>query len=98
MTPADLVGALAAVVSTTTLMPQVVRVLRTRETEAIALATIVIICVSATLWGVYGALIGSWPVIVTNALTLPMGVVILVFKLRQVMRDKRRRAKSREPA
>ncbi|MBY0423197.1 MAG: hypothetical protein K2Q06_12900 [Parvularculaceae bacterium] len=88
MTPADIVGALAAVISTTTLMPQVVRVLRTGETEAISLATFVIVCVSATLWGVYGALIGSWPIIVTNGLTLPMGATILVLKLRQVARDR----------
>ena len=91
MTAADIVGAFAAVISTTTLAPQVVRVLRTKDTEAISLATFVIICVSATLWGVYGMLIGSWPVIITNALTLPMGALILIFKLRQVMRDRRRR-------
>ena len=89
MTPADIVGALAAVISTTTLLPQTIRVLKTKDTRAISLATFLIVCVSATLWGVYGVLIGSWPVIITNALTFPMGAIILAMKIRQLRGDKR---------
>lgn len=88
MTPADIVGTLAAVVSTTTLLPQTIRVLKTRDTRAISLATFAIVCASATLWGIYGVLIGSWPVIVTNALTFPMGAIILALKIRQVRNDR----------
>ena len=89
MNAADIVGTLAALISTTTLAPQVVRVLKTRDTRAISLATFVIVCVSATLWGIYGVLIASWPVIVTNVLTFPMGAVILAMKIGQIRRDRR---------
>ena len=89
MTPADIVGTLAAILSTTTLAPQALRVFRTGETQAISLATFVILCTSASLWLAYGLLIASGPIIVTNALTLPIGLYILVMKLRQVRRDRR---------
>lgn len=89
MTAADIVGTLAAIVSTTTLLPQTIRVLRTRDTRAISLATFIIVCLGATLWGIYGVLIVSWPVIITNALTLPMGAIILALKLRQIRDDRK---------
>lgn len=89
MGPADIVGTLAAIVSTATLLPQTIRVLKTRDTRAISGATFAIVCASTTLWGIYGVLIGSWPVIITNVLTFPMGAIILALKIKQIGDDRR---------
>ncbi len=89
MTLADIIGTLAATLSTATLMPQTFRVLRTRDTRSISLATFAIVCLSTTTWGIYGVMIASWPIIVTNALTFPMGAIILALKIRQIRADRR---------
>ena len=81
----DLIGSVAALLTTLSFLPQVLRVLRTGDTEAISLAMYAIFVVGIVLWGIYGLLIGSWPVIVSNALTFILSGVILVQKIRHVV-------------
>ena len=90
MTGAELVGSLAAALSMVTFLPQAIKVIRTRETEAISLPTYVIVVVSTALWGVYGAMIGSLPVIAANVVNGSLGAVILALKMRALAADRRR--------
>jgi len=41
-----------------------------------------IFSVGLVLWLVYGMLIGAWPIIVANSVTLVLALTILYFKLR----------------
>jgi MtN3 and saliva related transmembrane protein len=67
-----------------TFAPQALRVIRTRDTAAISLATYVIVVASTALWGVYGAMIHSAPVVVANIVNGGFGLVILIMKLRDL--------------
>ena len=75
-------GAFAAAVTTLCWAPQALRILRTRETKAISLASQASFAVGLTLWLVYGVLIDSWPVIIANVLTLALVGSIIALKLR----------------
>lgn len=79
---ADTVGMLAATLTTLCWLPQAVRILRTRDTRAISLVTQSAFAAGIALWFVYGVMITSWPVILSNAVTLLLVGVILVLKLR----------------
>lgn len=68
-----------------TFAPQALRVIRTRDTAAISLTTYVIVVVSTALWGVYGALIASIPVVAANIVNGGFALVILVLKARAVL-------------
>lgn len=68
-----------------TFAPQALRVIRTRDTAAISLATYVIVIVSTALWGVYGALIASVPIVVANVVNGAFALVILIMKLRALL-------------
>ena len=76
------IGALAATVTTLCWAPQALRILRTRETRAISLASQASFAVGLALWLVYGLLIGSWPIIIANVLTLALVGLIIAMKLR----------------
>jgi len=78
----EAIGAVAAVLTTLCWIPQAARVIRTRETRAISLATQVALTCGVVLWLVYGIFIGSWPLIGSNAITLVLLSVILTMKLR----------------
>jgi MtN3 and saliva related transmembrane protein len=78
---ADTVGSVAGLLTTLAFVPQVIKTLRTRQTRDISLTMWVSFCAGVALWLVYGLMIGSWPVIVANLLTLLLAGTVLVVKL-----------------
>ncbi len=78
----DLIGTLAACLTTSSFLPQVLHTLRTRDVSGISLGMYSLFTAGVALWLVYGVLIGSWPIIVANAITTTLAVTILAMKLR----------------
>ena len=78
---ATIVGLVAAACTTIAFVPQVIRVYRLRNADAISLATFALFSAGTAVWLVYGLLIGSIPVIVANALTLGLALAILGLKV-----------------
>jgi len=78
----ECLGSLAALLTTLCWIPQAVRVIRTRETRALSLATQVAFAGGVFLWLLYGLLVASWPLIGANAVTLLLALLILQVKLR----------------
>ncbi|MGE5441710.1 MAG: SemiSWEET family sugar transporter [Bacteroidota bacterium] len=79
---AALVGTAAGICSTGSFIPQVVKVWRDKDTGAISKKMYLVTVAAFSLWIVYGAMIGSVPIIVFNAASLALSASILVVKLR----------------
>ena len=82
MTTTDLLGLVAGTLTTAAFVPQVVKAWRTRSTSDISLGMFVLFNIGLVLWLAYGVLIGSWPIVLTNVVTLALALTILFFKLR----------------
>lgn len=78
---ADLLGYIAATLTTASFVPQAWKVIRTRETHALSLAMYVLFSSGVALWLAYGIMLESWPLIAANCVTLVLTVIILVMKL-----------------
>ena len=78
----ELVGYMAAVCTTLCWLPQAVRTIRTKDTRGISLATQAFFSIGIALWLAYGVMLGSWPVIASNAVTLPLVLAVLAMKIR----------------
>ncbi|MFN7132651.1 MAG: SemiSWEET family sugar transporter [Myxococcales bacterium] len=78
----DWVGTCAAILTTISFLPQVVKVLRERQTAGISLGMYSLFTVGVALWLVYGLLIDSPPVWGANGVTLFFATIILVMKVR----------------
>jgi MtN3 and saliva related transmembrane protein len=76
------IGAIAATITTLCWFPQTIKIIRSRETAAISLIMYLMLALGITLWLAYGLLIGSWPLIGANAVTLVPVLAILAMKLR----------------
>jgi MtN3 and saliva related transmembrane protein len=76
------IGGIAATLTTCSFIPQVWRVWRTRHTKDISLLMYTLFSVGVALWLAYGVLLGSWPIILANAITLLLAGAVLVLKLR----------------
>jgi MtN3 and saliva related transmembrane protein len=78
----ELVGFVAAVLTTASFVPQVIKILRERQTRGISLLMYVLFTLGVGLWLAYGLLIGSAPVAVANSIALVLAGTVLVMKLR----------------
>jgi MtN3 and saliva related transmembrane protein len=79
---ADFLGGTAAVLTTASFFPQLLRIWRTRSAHAVSASTYTIFLVGVLLWIVYGILIAGWPIIIANTITALEAIAILVLKLR----------------
>jgi MtN3 and saliva related transmembrane protein len=77
-----LVSAAAAVLTTAAFVPQALHIIRHKETKGISLVMYVAFALGVALWLTFGVMIGNWPIMIANALTLGLSLMILVLKLR----------------
>ena len=76
------VGTLAAILTTLAFIPQAWLTWKSRRADGVSLGMYGIFTVGVALWFVYGLLLGAWPVIIANFVTLLLAVFILAMKLR----------------
>lgn len=75
-------GYVAATLTTLAFVPQAMHTIRTRETRGISLGMYLVFTVGVAFWFGYGIVLGSWPMIVSNAITFVLAATILGLKLR----------------
>ncbi|UZP66248.1 SemiSWEET transporter [Desulfovibrio mangrovi] len=78
----ELIGSVAACLTTFAFLPQVVKVWRTKSVRDISLVTYASLTLGVFLWLLYGVGIKSIPVIVANGITFVLAASILVMKVR----------------
>jgi MtN3 and saliva related transmembrane protein len=78
----DLIGTVAAVLTTVSFVPQVWKIWRTRDVSGISLLMYAVFTTGVGLWLVYGLLLGAWPLILANAVTLTLALLILFMRIR----------------
>jgi MtN3 and saliva related transmembrane protein len=75
-------GVAAALCSIASFVPQIMKIVREKDASGVSLRMFAITTVGFVCWTAYGALSGSWPVAVSNAVNLVLAATILVLKLR----------------
>jgi MtN3 and saliva related transmembrane protein len=78
----DLIGALASTLTTIAFVPQVWRAWKTRSARDLSLPMYLIFSAGVVLWFIYGLMIGAWPIIVGNAVTMVLAGAVLAMKVK----------------
>jgi len=78
----DSIGSLAAVCTTISFVPQLLRVWRRKSAADISLTMFLFFSFGVACWLVYGLGIGSAPITAANTATLTLALAILILKLR----------------
>ncbi len=81
MNGAEVIGYAASACTTFSFVPQIVRIVRTRDVAAISLPMYATYTTGIALWFAYGLAIVSYPVIVSNAVTLVFSASVLFLKI-----------------
>jgi MtN3 and saliva related transmembrane protein len=78
----DVIGTLAAILTTASFVPQAWHTFRTRDVRGISLGMYSAFTLGVACWLVYGLLLSAWPIVIANCITLALAATILVMKLR----------------
>jgi MtN3 and saliva related transmembrane protein len=78
----DLIGTIAGIITTSALIPQTIKIYKTKSAKDVSLAMFVFLGIGIFLWFFYGILIKEFPVILANFVSLILISVIILMKIR----------------
>ena len=78
----EILGFVAAFLTTASFIPQAVKVIKTKHTQDLSLYMYSMFFVGVGLWLVYGIIINSIPIILANFITLIFSGIILFMKIK----------------
>jgi len=79
----ELIGYIAAFLTTLSFLPQVIKTLKTRDTSGISLLMYSMFVLGVALWLIYGILIGNRVIVIANSITFFLSGTVLFVKLRK---------------
>lgn len=77
----EVIGLTAGVLTTTAFIAQVMKIYRTKSGEDISARMIIRFSAGIVLWLVYGVLLRSLPLILSNVVTLVLSLAIIALKI-----------------
>lgn len=63
-------------------IPQIIKILQERDASSVSLGMYAVTTIGFACWTTYGALSGSWPVALSNAVCLTLVIAIVILRLR----------------
>lgn len=76
----DWLGYMAAVMTTFAFLPQIIKIYKERSARSISLKTFYVFSLGVLCWFLYGLALRSWPMIISNFITLVLSVIIVILK------------------
>jgi len=77
-----MIGNIAAILTTLSFLPQVIQVIKTKNTEGISLGMYTMFVLGVFLWAIYGYINHDIPVLMANAITFILASIVLCYKIR----------------
>jgi MtN3 and saliva related transmembrane protein len=89
MSHAEIIGYLAAALTTASFVPQAILTIKTRDTGSLSLGMYSTFTLGVLCWLLYGIHLGNKAIIVANAITLLLAGSILFVKIYNCVRKKK---------
>ena len=78
----DILGYIAATLTTIAFLPQVLKTWRSRSAKDVSLVMMITFSIGVFLWLLYGLAIQAMPVILANTTTLILALLIVILKIK----------------
>ena len=82
MDSTTILGYMAGALTTMSLVPQVMKLCKTRSARDVSIVMFLIFSLGISLWIAYGVSIHSMPVIIANTVSLLLGFIVLWLKFK----------------
>ena len=80
----DLIGYLAAVLTTSSFLPQAIMTIKTRDTDSLSMGMYGLFTAGVFCWMIYGIYISDRAIVFANVITFILAAIILSFKIYNV--------------
>lgn len=77
-----ILGLIAAVCTTTSLMPQTIKIIKTKHTKDLSLGMYILMVAGVLLWLIYGIILKNLPLIAANGISMVFSSTILYLKIK----------------
>lgn len=84
-----IIGNIAAILTSISFLPQAIKIIKTKDTKSISLPMYIMFVVGIVLWLIYGFMRDDIPLILANIVTLSLSGLILWFKVKAVLKEKK---------
>ena len=84
----SIIGNIAALLTTTSFLPQAIKTIKTKDTASLSFPMYLLFVTGVTLWLVYGTLNHQMPIIIGNLITLVLAGIILGFMVKDQLARK----------
>lgn len=75
----DILGLLAGICVTVSVIPQIIKVWKTKKVKQISLLTFSVLTFGIAMWVIYGILKNDFPIIITNSISLFLNLIMVYF-------------------
>lgn len=82
----QIIGYIAAVLTSSSFIPQAIKTIKTQNTKGISLLMYMLFSIGVLLWFIYGILEKDYPILIANAVTFTFAVIVLIFKIKNVIK------------
>jgi len=80
--PMEIVGLVAATLTTSSFVPQVYRAYKTKDVEGVSLTMFIAMFIGVLLWLIYGFYLKSLSMVIANIITSVLCFMILILKIK----------------
>ncbi|AZI26601.1 MULTISPECIES: SemiSWEET family sugar transporter [Pedobacter] len=77
-----IIGITAGVLTALAITPQIVKTFQTKKAANVSPFMFIVLLTGNGLWFYYGMLIMDWPILITNAFSFSMDILMLILKYR----------------
>lgn len=78
----EILGLLAASLTTASFLPQVYKTWKTKDTQGLSLTMYLVFFLGIVLWLIYGIHLNSLPMILANAVTAVLSLFLVIMKIK----------------
>ncbi|GGF15994.1 SemiSWEET family sugar transporter [Flavobacterium limi] len=75
----NILGLFAGICVTVSVIPQIIKVWKTKKVKQISLLTFSVLTFGIAMWVIYGILKNDFPIIITNSISLFLNLIMVYF-------------------
>lgn len=77
-----IIGILAGILTSSSMIPQVVKTIKEKKAQEVSLTMLVVLMLGVATWVVYGIIRDDMPIIVTNSFSLLINITMIILRLK----------------
>lgn len=74
-----LIGIAAGALTSLSMLPQLIKVIKEKDVQALSPVMILVLLAGVSLWIVYGIMKSEWPIILSNAFSVLVNATLLTY-------------------